>query len=186
VFKRKSDFIFFLNRNWLQLYLVLLLILPALTVWGETSIFESSNIVPATAAQEGSLAKTSFPENRKATITCTLCLPYLAGNGFGTNWWTGIALTNTGKKATSVSITYVADGVNLVQKILLLEKSVRSFSLSEVEDLFSTLPSGSPIYAQVKSAKPINAFVIIGDGTRAQGYLGLHGECGCGVASGCD
>ena len=117
-------------------------------------------------------------------VTCDLCLPYLVGNGFGDAWWTGIALTNATKVASDVVITYVADGVVLTQAVAVPAQSVKSFVLSTVEDL-DTLPAGKPIYAQVKSSSSLNAFVMIGNGMEAQGYLGLCGECGCGAAAGC-
>ncbi|MEA3332789.1 MAG: hypothetical protein U9Q58_04235 [Pseudomonadota bacterium] len=122
----------------------------------------------------------TFSECVKDT-TCDLCLPYMVGPGYG--WWTGIALTNATKKASDVTITYVADGITLEQAVEVPAKTVTSFLLDGVAGI-DTLPAGKPVYAQVKSSASLNAFVMVGNGAEAQGYLGLSGNCCCGVASG--
>ena len=125
----------------------------------------------------------TFTECAKDT-SCELCLPYMLGLGFGDNWWTGIAVTNANPDlAADVTITYVADGVTLEQKLTVPKMTVKSFMLNSVPGL-DTLPAGKPIYAQAKSTVGVNAFVMIGNGLEAQGYLGVYGDCCCGVAPG--
>ena len=96
-------------------------------------------------------------------------------------WWTGIAFTNAGLSAGEVTVTYVAGGVSVVQNLVVPAQSVKSFLLG---DLNLALPAFTPIYAHVSSTCDLNAFVMLGDGVQAQGYLGLSGNCCCGVASG--
>ena len=117
-----------------------------------------------------------------APTYCQLCLPYLVGEGVGT-WWTGIALTNATSSDADVTITYVADGVSVNQVLTVSARTVKSFMLDSVD--LAALPALAPIYAQLTSSAPINAFVMVGDNDQAQGYLGLCGSCGCGAASGC-
>ena len=151
------------------------------------SICTSSKVYCQCLVDVGTFTKCS------ADATCELCLPYMVGAGFGDAWWTGIALTNAYKNSmgipmeAEVTITYVADGVTLTQELVVPKLSVQSFMLSSVPGL-DTLPAGKPIYAQIQSSVGINAFVMIGNGAEAQGYLGTAGNCCCGIATGfqCD
>ena len=51
-------------------------------------------------------------------------------------------------------------------------------------DDLAGLATGVPVYAQiVASGYYLNAYVMMGNGYEAQGYIGLCGTCGCSTCS---
>ena len=113
-------------------------------------------------------------------VGCTLCLPYMPAVNSG--WWTGMAFTNPAKSPVEVKVTFYAAGTSASYTFVVPAKSSDSFVLNSILDDLVGLDTTAPIYATATGSGAINAFVMMGDGFQAQGYLGLAGACGCGDA----
>ena len=121
---------------------------------------------------------------------CTLCLPYLPAADSG--WWAGMAFTNNCSKPALVELSFFAAGTTAKYTFAVPAKSVETLVLSAILDDLAGLATDAPIYVNVVAAAAIDtkiegacgvsAYVMMGNGTEAQGYVAPYGPCGCGYA----
>ena len=123
-------------------------------------------------------------EFANCTVTdCQLCLPYLPAADSG--WWAGVAFTNNAASATEVTVNFYAGGTSASYTLTVAAKSVETIVLSAILDDLAGLATDAPIYASVTSdGSYLNGYVMMGNGSEAQGYLAVAGACGCGAC--CD
>ncbi len=108
---------------------------------------------------------------------CNMCFPYMVGAG-DSDWWGGIAITNTSGTAGTATFTVYAEGDTATFTRTVPAQSVDAFTLADHAADLAGLNSSARTYIEVEATFTMDGFALLGDGTQAQGYLPRAGDCG--------
>ena len=145
---------------------------PSATVNITVAILQGNTVCPI--CESSIVCQCDFDIAKVGCAKCCNLLSYVITND--TNWWSGIALTNTSDNTVYVTAVFVADDTNqYTTELTLAPHQV----YTEMADLMFDGIEAKNGYIKFTSTESIEAICILGSAEGVYGYVGRN-SCGCG------